>query len=88
VAGNGDFAGVVYAPNSDLEIKGNGNISGAAVGEDITITGNAAFHYDLNLKNFKNDGSFGIRRWRELRGSAEWLNFDSASGLASAISPL
>lgn len=88
VAGNGDFAGVVYAPNSDLEIKGNGNISGAAVGEDITITGNAAFHYDLNLKNFKNDGSFGIRRWRELRGSTEWLNFDSASGLASAISPL
>ena len=88
VAGNGDFAGIVYAPNSDLEIKGNGNVSGAAVGEDITLTGNAAFHYDVNLKNFDSDGSFGISRWRELRGSTEWLNFDSTSALASAISPL
>jgi len=60
VAGNGDFAGVVYAPNADLEIKGNGNISGATVGEEITLIGNAAVHYDLNLKNFNNDGSFGI----------------------------
>jgi len=25
VAGNGDFAGVLYAPNADLEIKGNEN---------------------------------------------------------------
>lgn len=88
VAGNGDFAGIIYAPNSDLEIKGNGNISGAAVGEDITLTGNAAFHYDLNLKNFDSDGSFGIKRWRELRGSTEWLDFSSTSALASAVAPL
>ena len=58
LAVRGDFVGIVYAPNSDLEIKGNGSISG----EDISITGDAALHYDLNLKNFNNDGSFGISR--------------------------
>ncbi|QXD32241.1 hypothetical protein GA004_00485 [Candidatus Pelagisphaera phototrophica] len=58
MAGNGDFAGVLYAHNADLEIKGNGNVSGAAVGENITLTGNAAFHYDLNLKNLDSDGSY------------------------------
>ncbi len=88
VAGNGDFAGILYAPNADLEIKGNGNVSGAAVGEDITLTGNAAFHYDLNLKNLDSDGSYSISRWRELRGSTEWLDFSNTTSLASSISPL
>lgn len=88
VAGNGDLAGIVYAPNADVEIKGNGNVSGAAVGEDITVTGNAAFHYDLNLKNLDSDGSYSISRWRELRGATEWLDFSSVSNLANAISPL
>lgn len=88
VAGNGDLAGIVYAPNADLEIKGNGNVSGAAVGENITMTGNAAFHYDLNLKNLDSDGSFSIKRWRELRGASEWLDFSSTTNLAASISPL
>ncbi len=88
VKGNGDFAGIIYAPNADLKIVGNGNVSGAAVGENITMTGNAAFHYDLNLKNFDNEGSFSISRWRELRGATEWLDFSSTSSLASSDSPL
>lgn len=88
VAGNGDLAGIVYAPNADVEIKGGGNISGAAVGEDITITGNANFHYDLNLKNLDSDGSYSISRWRELRGSSEWLDFSNTTSLANSISPL
>ncbi len=88
VAGNGDFAGILYAPNADLEIKGNGNVSGAAVGENITLTGNAAFHYDLNLKNLDSDGSYSISRWRELRGASEWLDFSSTTSLANSISPL
>jgi len=88
VAGNGDFAGVLYAPNADLEIVGNGNVSGAAVGENITLTGNAAFHYDLNLKNLDSDGSYAISRWRELRGTSEWLDFSNTTSLANSISPL
>jgi hypothetical protein len=88
VAGNGDFAGILYAPNADLEIKGNGNVSGAAVGENITLTGNAAFHYDLNLKNLDSDGSYAISRWRELRGTSEWLDFSNNTSLANSISPL
>ena len=88
VKGNGELAGVVYAPNAQVDIVGTSSVSGAIVGEDITVTGSTAFHYDVNLKNLDNDGSFRIKRWRELRGNTEWLNFDSASALASAISPL
>ena len=88
VAGNGDFAGIVYAPNADVEIKGNGNVSGAAVGEDITLTGNAAFHYDVNLKNRQDGGAMSIGRWRELRSVSERVNFNDRDALAAAISPL
>jgi len=88
VAGNGDFAGIIYAPNAHVEIVGNGNVSGAAVGEDITLTGNAAFHYDVNLADLDEDGSFGIERWRELRGVSEKVDFTDRDALAAAISPL
>lgn len=88
VAGNGDFAGIIYAPNGDVEIKGNGNVSGAAVGEDITLTGNAAFHYDVNLANRQDGGAMSIGRWRELRGASEHLDFTSTAALASSIAPL
>ena len=88
VAGNGDFAGIVYAPNADVDVNGNGNVSGAIVGDNITLVGNAAFHYDVNLKNKEDGGTMAIGRWRELRGASERLNFSSTSGLASAISPL
>ena len=88
MAGNGDFAGIVYAPNADVDVNGNGNVSGAIVGDNITLVGNAAFHYDVNLKNKEDGGTMAIGRWRELRGASERLNFSSTSGLASAISPL
>lgn len=88
VAGNGDFAGIIYAPNADVEIKGNGNVSGAAVGDDITLTGNAAFHYDVNLKNRQDGGAMSIGRWRELRSSSERLDFTDRDALAAAVSPL
>jgi hypothetical protein len=88
VAGNGDFAGILYAPNADVQMHGNGNISGAVVGDNITMSGNAAFHYDVNLKNLDDDGSFSISRWRELRGSTEKVDFTDMTALAAAEYPL
>lgn len=88
MAGNGDFAGIIYAPNADVKIAGNGNVSGAVVGENITLVGNAAFHYDVELKNKEDGGTMSIGRWRELRGASERLNISSTSDLAAAISPL
>lgn len=88
VKGNGNTAGVIYAPNADLVISGNGGMSGAAVGETINMNGNVEFHYDINLKNFDRHGSYSIARWRELRSAGEILDFTDTTALATSISPL
>lgn len=87
VKGNGDTAGVIYAPNADLTLVGNGAIAGAAVANTIDITGVAEFHYDINLEDFTRHSTFYVSRWRELRG-AEQLDFTDTSALATSISPL
>jgi hypothetical protein len=71
LAGNGALKAVVYAPNGDIKINGNGDIMGALVGNTVTFTGNAAFHYDESLASEGTDTSFGISRWRELGTAAE-----------------
>lgn len=71
LAGNGALKAVVYAPNADVKLNGNGDIMGSVVGNTVTFTGNAAFHYDESLANEGADTSFGISRWRELTTAAE-----------------
>ncbi|MDB6114112.1 MAG: hypothetical protein JWQ83_1358 [Lacunisphaera sp.] len=77
VAGNGALKAVIYAPNADAKINGNGEVMGAVVARTITFTGNANFHYDESLATFGDNTPFGITRWRELNTAAErapWLN--------------
>ena len=69
-----------------MKVVGNGNVSGAVFGENITLVGNAAIDYDVNLKSKEDGGTMSIGRWRELRGTSECLDFSSTSDLASAIS--
>lgn len=66
LAGNGALKAVVYAPNADVQINGNGDIFGAVVGAVVTFTGNAAFHYDESLAYEEDNTPFGVTRWREL----------------------
>ncbi len=66
VAGNGALRGVVYAPNADVKINGNGDIMGSVVARKLTLTGNAAFHYDESLARASEDTPFGVQNWREL----------------------
>ena len=49
--GNAAFYGAVYAPTAKVEIKGNGSVFGALVGEEVENVGNAAVHYDEALKS-------------------------------------
>ena len=88
VKGNGDTAMVVYAPNADVTVVGNGGVSGAVVGNTIDMTGNAEFHYDVNLEGFRSDGRYSVERWRELRGASERLDFSDSASVAAAITPL
>jgi hypothetical protein len=49
LAGNGLMHSVVYAPNANVQIAGNGQIFGALVANNIFDTGNAGMHFDTAL---------------------------------------
>ncbi|HEY8836511.1 MAG TPA: hypothetical protein VIO16_02305 [Dehalococcoidia bacterium] len=71
VAGNGALRCVVYAPNAAVEIDGNGDVMGSIIARDITLTGNAMFHYDEALARYGIATPFGIAKWRELSSAAD-----------------
>ena len=66
VAGNGALKAVVYAPNADVTVNGNGDVMGAIVGRTITFTGEASFHYDESLARQADNTPFRAVNWQEL----------------------
>jgi hypothetical protein len=70
IAGNGALRALVYAPNASVKINGNGDVMGSIVANDITLVGNAAFHYDEALARHGNNTPFGITKWREITTAA------------------
>lgn len=71
IGGNGEFKGLIYAPNGDISLVGNGNVMGAVVGNEINVTGNAAFHYDESLAGWTGNTAFGVYNWREILSPTE-----------------
>lgn len=54
IGGNGEFRGVIYAPNADVDVSGSSNYYGSIVGNDVQMTGGGsggAIHYDQALMN-------------------------------------
>ncbi len=79
LAGNGALRAGVYAPNADLNLLGSGSggeFMGAAVANNITMTGNFDFHYDEALDSYSLDKGYKINRWRELIYSDEKVPLD------------
>ena len=76
IAGNGSLSCVVYAPNGDVTINGNGDVMGAIVARGIRLTGNAAFHYDESLADRDAGQPFAISHWRELTSAADRARYD------------
>lgn len=76
IKGNGSLSAVVYAPQGDVFINGNGDVMGSVVANNITMVGNASFHYDESLGNFGSGNPYGITNWIELTGAGQrgaWL---------------
>jgi hypothetical protein len=71
VAGNGVLSGIVYAPNASVKINGNGDVLGSCVANDITVVGDAKFHYDESLGNFGGGNPFRVTRWNELTAALD-----------------
>lgn len=71
IKGNGVLSAVVYAPQGSVTINGNGDVMGSVVANDITLVGNAAFHYDESLADFGGANPFRVSVWRELTSAAQ-----------------
>jgi len=70
LAGNGALKAAVYAPAGEVTINGNGDMMGSIVADTITLTGNAAFHYDESLGVYGVNMPYGVAKWRELTTDA------------------
>ncbi len=58
-----DFYGAIYAPGAHMNITNHGNIFGAFVGRNFTVSGSPKFHYDESLAGKITDSSV---QWREI----------------------
>ncbi len=82
IAGNGVLSAIVYAPQGDTTIVGNGDVMGSIVADVIKVTGNAAFHYDESLGSFGGN-PYRVAAWEELNTAAE-----RAAGCTAVGSPM
>lgn len=71
IKGNGVLSAIVYAPSASLFINGNGDVLGSMVAKNVTMVGNAAFHYDESLSDFGGSSPYGISKWTELTSAAQ-----------------
>lgn len=69
-AGNGEFTGVLVAPEADLELKGGGNSAqdfcGSLMVNNVRLNGHYKFHYDEALENMNLGGRYLISSWDEI----------------------
>ena len=68
VAGNGVFAGVIYAPSAAVQAKGSGNngdIYGSIVANTIFFNGTTSLHYDTALGDLGAVIDYRIISWYE-----------------------
>lgn len=77
IAGNGALSAVVYAPQGSVKINGNGDVMGSVVANDITVVGNASFHYDESLGNFGGNNPFRVTKWDELNTASARATYSS-----------
>lgn len=67
LSGNSSFYGWLYAPDSRIDITGNGELFGAVVGKSIAMSGNGKVHLDeaLNSTGTGSSGSSHVLAWTE-----------------------
>ncbi len=63
-----EWVGVVYAPNTDVDLYANGDVYGAVVANNFEFKAGGNYHYDKALKNVSVEDEgvrFVIKRWNE-----------------------
>ena len=69
--GNGEFVGVLVAPNADLTMNGGGksnnDFAGSVMVNSARLNGHFSFHYDESLKRGASLGRYLITSWDEIQ---------------------
>lgn len=68
VSRNANVYSGIYAPNSKVEIDGNGKLYGAVVGSEVELEGNGRVRYDEALQNISGPSSTNkikMKSWQE-----------------------
>ncbi|MBX9685980.1 MAG: hypothetical protein K2X27_04710 [Candidatus Obscuribacterales bacterium] len=77
IGGNGDFRGVIYAPNAAVTIGGTGAIYGAVVGNTVTMNGSVSgMHYDQALSQAPSITFPGGTSVTNYRSVVSWQELD------------
>jgi hypothetical protein len=70
-AGNGQFVGIIAAPNAELTLSGGGSsvqdYVGSLLCKDLKLNGLYAFHFDEALTKGPPEGRFLVQTWDEVR---------------------
>jgi hypothetical protein len=68
--GNGEFTGVLVAPNAAITMNGGGNsaqdFTGALMVNSVRMNGHFNFHYDEALGRMPGNGRALITSWNEI----------------------
>jgi len=71
IAGGGGLSALVYAPEADFSVVGNGEFFGSVVAREVTFGGNAAYHQDLALARLVRHAPYRASGWRSVDDPAE-----------------
>jgi len=67
--GNGEFTGIITAPNADVKLLGGGvteqDFVGSLLANTVTLVGHYNFHYDEALRDIEN-GRYLVTEWNEV----------------------
>jgi hypothetical protein len=70
LVGNGQFTGILVAPNGNVTLNGGGNsvqdFIGSLLANTVKLNGHFNFHYDEALRNYLNNSRFKVTLWNEI----------------------
>ncbi|MHC4227076.1 MAG: DUF7305 domain-containing protein [Planctomycetota bacterium] len=73
IRANGEFTGVIYAPNADVDLYAGGDAYGAIVADDFEFKSGGNYYYDEALRDVEIDdigARFVVDRWYEAKLSS------------------
>jgi len=77
ISGNGYLSSVIYGPNANVAVNGNGDTYGAIVSNEVDMNGNGAFHFDESLSDLNTVNLWGLAKWRELTLASERTSYST-----------